>query len=139
MYADDAGQGNTKSFNANDVQRTILSRTDEVDYPHVFAVREKLHSLKFLHLNPDALRQPSLTKAPSFLSSEGHNLPSMLARLQAEDKHALLDISRDMANLVPGFHRVKVEKDEARGDYEIVVCEGLYWQLWQIQNQTLAA
>src|SRR6266567_3976507 len=32
-----------------------------------------------------------------------------------------IDISRDMANLVPGFHRVKVEKDDSRGDYEIVV------------------
>ena len=121
LYSDGDGQGNTKSFYADEVQRTILSRTDEVDYPHVFAVREELRSLKFLHLNPDALRQPSLIKAPSFLSSEGHNLPSMLARLQAEDKHSLIDISRDMANLVPGFHRVKVEKDDARGDYEIVV------------------
>ncbi len=121
LYSDGDGQGNTKSFYADEVQRTILSRTDEVDYPHVFAVREELRSLKFLHLNPDALRQPSLIKASSFLSSEGHNLPSMLARLQAEDKHTLIDISRDMANLVPGFHRVKVEKDDARGDYEIVV------------------
>ncbi|HLJ35916.1 MAG TPA: AAA family ATPase [Ktedonobacteraceae bacterium] len=121
LYADGAGQGNTKSFYADEVQRTILSRTDEVDYPHVFAVREELRSLKFLHLNPDALREPSSFKSPSFLSVEGHNLPSMLARLQAEDKLSLIDISRDMANLVPGFHRVKVEKDDARGDYEIVV------------------
>jgi len=91
-----------------------------VDYPHVFAVREELRSLKFLHLNPDALRQPSSIKAPSFLSSTGQNLPSLLARLQAEDKNSLIDISRDMANLVPGFHRVKVKKDDVRGDYEIV-------------------
>ena len=121
LHADGDGQGNTKNFYADEVHRTILSRTDEVDFPHVFAAREELRSLKFLHLNPDALRQPSSIKAPSFLSSEGHNLPSMLARLQAEDEHSLIDISRDMANLVPGFHRVKVEKDDARGDYEIVV------------------
>ncbi|MGH2494590.1 MAG: AAA family ATPase [Ktedonobacteraceae bacterium] len=121
LYADGEGQGNTKSFYANEIQRTILSRTDEVDYPHVFAVREELRSLKLLHLNPNALRQPSLIKAPSFLSPQGHNLPSMLARLYAEDKRSLIDISRDMANLVPGFHRVKVEKDDARGDYEIVI------------------
>jgi predicted ATPase len=121
LYADGDGQANSKNFYADEVQRTILSRTDEVDFPHVFAAREELRSLRFLHLNPDALRQPSSIKAPSFLSSEGHNLPSMLARLQAEDEHSLIDISRDMANLVPGFHRVKVEKDDARGNYEIVV------------------
>src|SRR5437588_661090 len=121
LYPDDDRQSNLKTFYAEEVQRTILSRTDEVDYPHVFAVREELRSLKFLHLNPEELRQPSSIKASSFLSSEGHNLPSMLARLQAEDKHSLIDISRDMANLVPGFHRVKVEKDDAHGDYEIVV------------------
>ena len=120
LYADDIGQGSTKRFYADEVQRTILSRTDEVDYPHVFAVREELRSLKFLRLHPDALRLPSVIKAPSFLSPEGHNLPAMLVRLQAEDKQALIAISRDMANIVPGFHRVKVEKDDARGDYEIV-------------------
>jgi hypothetical protein len=52
-----------------------------VDYPHVFAVREELRSLKFLHLNPDALRQPSSIKAPSFLSSEGQNLHIPSVRL----------------------------------------------------------
>src|SRR6266699_5094867 len=110
LYSDGDGQGNTKSFYADEVQRTILSRTDEVDYPHVFAVREELRSLKFLNLNPEELRQPSSIKAPTYLSPEGKNLPAMLARMQTEDKLTLTDVSRDLANLVPDAVGIDLKK-----------------------------
>jgi predicted ATPase len=119
MYPDGEGQGNIKRFFADAVQRTVLSRTDEVDYPHVFAVREALHSLRFLHLNSESLRQPSSLKAPTFLSPDGKNLPSMIARLHQEDKRALRDISRDMVNLVPDILSIKVEQIEALSEYDV--------------------
>jgi hypothetical protein len=78
LYPDD-GQTNIKRFYADEVQRTISSRTDEVDYPHVFAVREELRSLKFLNLQSEELRQPSSIKAPTSLSPEGKNLRAMCA------------------------------------------------------------
>ncbi len=71
LYPVDDGQSTLKKFYTDEVQRTILSRTDEVDYPHVFAVREELRSLKFFHLSPEALRQSSSIKAPTYLSAEG--------------------------------------------------------------------
>ena len=58
----------------------------------------------------DAFHLPSVIKAPSFLTPEGHNLLAMLVRLQAEDKQALIAISRDMANIVPGFHLTGLRK-----------------------------
>lgn len=119
LYPDTDGQGNIKRFFADDVQRTVLSRTDEADYPHVFAVREELRSLKFLHLIPESLRHPSSIKAPTFLSPDGKNLPSMLARMQMEDRAALPGVSLDMANLVPGIVKVRVEKDKPTERYII--------------------
>lgn len=39
--------------------------------------------------------------------------------MQAEDPLILNDISRDLANLVPGILRVEVEKDLSRNRYVI--------------------
>jgi len=75
--------------------------------------------LKFLHLNPDSLRKPSPIGAFSFLSKEGENLPKTLARMQAEDKYALTDVSRDMTNLVPGILKIRIEQDKPSDKYVI--------------------
>ena len=46
-------------------------------------------------------------------------MPTTLARMQTEDKFALTDVSRDMANLVPGILRISVEKNQASNEYDI--------------------
>jgi predicted ATPase len=75
--------------------------------------------VQFLRLNPEALRQPSSVLASAFLTTDGRNLPSTLARMQAEDEFALTDVSRDMTNLVPGILKVRVEKNAASNEYDI--------------------
>ena len=112
-------QGVSKSFWAEQVQRTVLSSVSDTTFPHAFAARQELRSLRFLHLNPEALRQPSSTKAQRFLSSNGSNLPTTLARMEKEDKFALVDVSRDMANLVPGVVSIRVEQDRPSDKYVI--------------------
>ncbi len=125
LYPDNNGQERInrpyaiKRFYAAEVQRTVLSREADIEYPHVFAASEELRSLRFLHLNPEVLRQPSSTKSPRFLSRDGSNLPTTLARMQAEDKFALIDVSRDMANLVPGIVSIRVEQDRPSDKYVV--------------------
>ena len=110
----------TIEFQPEAIERPVLSSvTTTIGYPHAFAVREELRSLRFLHLDPKALRQPSPTKSPRYLSPDGSNLPTMLARIQAEDKLALGDISRDMANLISGILKIKVEQDKPSDRYVI--------------------
>ncbi|HEU5230855.1 MAG TPA: AAA family ATPase [Ktedonobacteraceae bacterium] len=120
LYPDDS-QSNLKKFYADEIQRTILSRTDEVDYPHVFAAREELRSLKFLRLYPEELRHSSSIKAPTSLSPEGKNLAAMLARMQAEDLLTLTDVSRDLADLVPDVIGIDLKKDAQENKYTIWV------------------
>jgi len=120
LYPDD-GLASPKRFYAAEVQRTILSRTDEVDYPHVFAVREELRSFKLLNLHPEELRQSSSIKAPTSLSPEGKNLPAMLARMQTEDELTLADISRDLADLVPNVVNIHLQKDAQENKYTILL------------------
>jgi len=117
LYPDSDKGERIRRFYTAEVQRSVLSRVDDTNHPHILAVREEFRSIKFLHLNPEALRQPSSTKAPRFISTNGSNLPTMLARMQAEDRFALTDVSRDMANLVPGILRIRVEQDKPSDKY----------------------
>ena len=104
---------------AERAEGTVLSSITNAEYSHAFAAREELRSWRFLHLNPEELRQPGSTQAARFLSPEGKNLPTTLARMQAEDEYVLTDISRDMANLVRGIFKISVEHDKASDKYVI--------------------
>ena len=119
LYPDDNQGGRITTFYAAEVQRTVLSRRVDIEYPHAFAAYQELRSLRFLHLNPEALRQPSSTRSSRFLSADGSNLPTVLIRMQAEDKFALVDVSRDMANLVPGILTIRIQQDKASDKYVI--------------------
>ena len=55
--------------------------------------------------------------APSTIGLDGSNLPTALARMSARDPFVLNDISRDLANLVPGILRIRLEEDQARNRY----------------------
>lgn len=121
LQLDRKDKGTGKTFSAEKTQSTVLSSVSDTDYPHVFAARQELSSLRFLHLDPEELRQPSSVKAPSFLSASGSNLPTMLARMQREDEFALADVSRDLANLVPNVTNVELKKDDFLSRYTIWV------------------
>jgi len=113
------GHGGRKSCVAEKIERTVLSGVTNTEFPHAFAAREEIRTWKFLQLNPEVLRYPSSMLAMPYLSSEGHNLATVLARMQAEERFSITDVSTDLANLVPGILRVEVEKDQARNQYMI--------------------
>ena len=106
-------------YNSRDLQRSVLSSVNTTNYPHIFAAREELRSLRFLHLNPEALRQPGSIKDPRFLSPQGKNMPTTLARMQAEDEFAVNDVSLDLVNLVPDLTDIELKRDEVRNEYTI--------------------
>lgn len=111
------GHGGRKSSVAEKIERTVLSGVTNTEFPHAFAAREEIRAWKFLQLNPEVLRSPSSMLATPYLSSEGHNLATVLARMQAEESFSLTDVSTDLADLVPGVLKIEVEKDQARNQY----------------------
>ncbi|HZT98760.1 MAG TPA: AAA family ATPase [Ktedonobacteraceae bacterium] len=121
LYRDDQKQGNPTQYRAMDLQRTLLSTAIGVEYQHVLAARKEFLSFTFLHLSPAVLRKSGLVRGPRFLSEDGSNLPTTLARIQAEDEFALTDISHDIANLVPGILKIRLEKNAATNEYDIWV------------------
>ena len=113
------GRRQSKDFTAEKIKGTVLSDVIDTEYRHAFAARQELLSLRFLHLNPSVLRKPSPTNSLRFLSEDGDNLPTTLARMQAEDKFALVDVSRDIADLVPGILTIRLEQDKPSDKYVI--------------------
>ena len=113
------GHGGKKASVAEKVERTVLSGVTNTEFPHAFAAREEMRTWGFLQLNPEVLRQPSSLLAPPVVSPDGSNLPSALARMQAEDPLAINDVSRDLANLVPGILKIEIEKDQPRNRYVV--------------------
>ncbi len=109
----------THPFNPQRVKRTMLSSSALTLSLHAIAVREELHLLQLLHLNPENLRQPSAVSNPSHLTADGGNLPTVLARMQAENEFALTDVSLDIANLVPNLTTIELKRDDIRNEYSI--------------------
>ncbi len=93
LYPDSDMQERIRRFYANEIEQTVLSRVTDVEHPHILAAQDELRLLRFLHLNVEVLREPGSTIGSRFISSDGKGLPRMLARMQAEDKFALADVS----------------------------------------------
>ena len=119
IYLHQDGRSGRKSMVAAKMERTVLSGVLNTEFPHAFAAREAMRTWHFLQLNPEMLRQPSSMVAPQQMAADGRYLPGTLARLQAADPLLLADVSRDLANLVPGVIKVEVEMDKARDQYVI--------------------
>lgn len=119
IYLHQDGRSGRKASVAEKAERTVLSGVTNTEFPHAFAAREEMRTWRFLQLNPQVLREPSSMLAHPFVEPDGSNLPSALARMQAEDPLILNDVSRDLANLVPGILKVEVEKDQPRNRYII--------------------
>ncbi|HEX8696341.1 MAG TPA: AAA family ATPase [Longimicrobium sp.] len=119
-----------RNRSATAAETTILSSITSAEFPHLFALREELRSWKFLQLDPGALRKPSPKNAPEVLEPDGSNLPTVLARIEAETRTeprphgALTEIGADLSRLISGVARVDVEEDELNRKFRVKVQVG---------------
>jgi predicted ATPase len=121
--AQDGRAGRTRP--ADSAESTILSGVTSAEFPHLYALREELRSWRFLHLNPEGLRQPSPSLSPDRLLHDGRNLATVLARIRnetrTEDRPAgvIPDVSATLAQLVPGVRSIEIAEDERKKEYRI--------------------
>lgn len=99
--------------------RTILSTVNSAEYPTAYAVRQEMLNWQFLQFNPMELRTPCGVYARTKLLPDGANLPAVLYRMKNEDELTLTDVSRDMANIVPGILDISVEALHEREEFLI--------------------
>ena len=109
------GKSGRRDIEAAQSRRTLLSGARNTEFPHAFAAAEEMRAWRFLHLDPEILRQPSPATAPAKLVGGGRNLPNVLARMKAADPVLLANVSRDLANHLPGRMQVDVDEDRNAG------------------------
>jgi predicted ATPase len=115
----DGRSGRRQETTAGRLERTILSTVSSAEYPTAYAARQEMLNWRFLQLDPVSLRSPSNIHSLTELLPDGSNLAAVLYRMAREDEFALTDVSRDMANLVPGILRISVQPIIEREEFLI--------------------
>ena len=113
------GKSARRDIEAAEAGRTLLSGARNIEFPHAFAAAEEMRAWRFLHLDPEIMRQPSPAAAPANMTDGGRNLPNVLARMKAIDPMLLADVSRDLASHLPGAMQVEVDEDREAGQFVI--------------------
>jgi predicted ATPase len=130
---------------ADTVSATVLSSITTIDFPHLYALKEELRSIHFLHLVPEALRAPGPIMAPDLLTPDGRNLANVLARIERDTQSdislrgAMTDIRNAISTLVSGVRDVRVRYDETerRNRIEFVTSGGLTFSARVASDGTL--
>lgn len=117
------GRQGGKATPANLVAQTVLGGINNVDFPHVFAVKEEMRSWKFLQLNPGDLREPTRQDIGmrDTITSGGKNLAAALYRIKQADEYNLKEISRRLNGFLPNFTEVILHDDKQTHQFVIKV------------------
>ncbi len=115
------------------------------EFPHLYALRDELGSLRYLQLDPAAERRPSSLDVADVLEPDGSNLAAVLYRIKAETatptepKGAIADVLADLSEIVPGVIDLNVVRDEQRREYrlDIKVRDGLELSSRVVSDGTL--
>ena len=112
---------------ATGAPRTALSTITTAEFPHLYAVREMLASIQFLHADPQASRRPTDRLAPRRMLPDASNLATVLARLREEtaDDHSqdgvLTGIGIDLSSLIPSVARIQVDESPSSTEHSFSI------------------
>lgn len=114
-------------LSAADAPRTALSTITTAEFPHLYALREMLASVQFLHVDPQASRRPADRLASRRLLPDASNLATVLAKLRAATRSdvrpdgVLADISADLSYLIPSVARLQIRGSATAAEYSFDV------------------
>ena len=120
-------RGRPVTLSAAGAPRTALSTIATAEFPHLYALREMLSSVQFLHVDPQASRRPTDRLAPRQMLPDASNLATVLAKLRAETSSevrpdgVLSDIGADLSSLIPSVARLEVQDSRNASEYSFRV------------------
>lgn len=112
--------GRPVQFSLKEASRTALSTITTAEFPHLYALREILLSVRFLEINPSAARGANDRFESTTMKADASNLAAVLNRLRdqtATDERpdgVLADIATDLSALIPSVCQVQVQADTNR-------------------------
>ncbi|WP_420140954.1 AAA family ATPase [Sphingomonas sp.] len=112
--------GSPMRLSLKEASRTALSTITTAEFPHLYALRKALKSVRFLEINPTAARSANDRFEKTTLTPSASNLAAVLNRLRDQTRSekrpdgVLADIATDLAALIPSVCNVKVQSDDQR-------------------------
>ncbi|MDR3537252.1 MAG: AAA family ATPase [Acetobacteraceae bacterium] len=106
-----------------EASRSALSTITTAEFPHLYALRETLTSIRFLEINPRAARNANDRFEDRVLKPDASNLAAVLAYLREETADelrpdgVLSDIAADLASLIPSVRRIEIRNDPNQRQY----------------------
>ncbi|WP_125255600.1 AAA family ATPase [Brevundimonas fluminis] len=128
--ANDAGtskRGRPVKLPAFEAGRTALSTIATAEFPHLYALRDLLTSIRFLEINPRAARRAVDRFDTKILKSDASNLAAVLARLQQETGSAMRpagvmsDIAADLSSLIPSVRAIEIHDYDGAKEHSFSV------------------
>lgn len=115
--------GRPMRLSLKEASRTALSTITTAEFPHLYALREMLTSIRFLEINPRAARSANDRFEDRVLKPDASNLAAVLANLKEKTASelrpdgVLSDIAADLASLVPSVRRLRIRNDTNERQY----------------------
>jgi predicted ATPase len=115
--------GRPMQLSLKEASRTALSIITTSEFPHLYALREMLTSIRFLEINPRAARNANDRFEDRVLKPDASNLAAVLAHLKEETADelrpdgVLSDIAADLASLIPSVRGLKIRNDSNERQY----------------------
>ena len=112
--------GSPMRLSLKEASRSALSTITTAEFPHLYALRKALRSVRFLEINPTAARAANDRFEKTTLNPSASNLAAVLNRLRDQTRTenrpdgALADIAGDLAALIPSVCNVKVQADDQK-------------------------
>jgi predicted ATPase len=109
--------GRPVHLSLKEASRTALSTITTAEFPHLYALREILTSIRFLEINPRAARGANDRFEDRVLKPDASNLAAVLAHLKEETANdlrpdgVLSDIAAELASLIPSVRRLNIRND----------------------------
>jgi predicted ATPase len=119
--------GRPLQLSLKEASRTALSTITTAEFPHLYALRQALNSLRFLEINPRAARSANDIYEDRVLRPDASNLSAVLVRLKEETatkerpNGVLSDITADLASLIPSVRDLEVQNDPATRQYSFTI------------------
>lgn len=109
VHQDGAERGRPRTMRRGTRQSILSVIRDASEFPHICAVRHELQRWRFVHLEPEAMREPNAVDGPDQLDSNGKYLAATLQRIIKADPSVQTEISVWVRQFIPGARELHVQ------------------------------
>jgi predicted ATPase len=110
VHQDGAERGRPRMMRRGARQSILNVLRDAGEFPHICAVRNELLRWRFIHLDPEAMREANAIDGPDRMDQHGRYLAAALQRIMHHNGSAQAEISAWIRQFIPGARQIHVRQ-----------------------------